>query len=448
MNSRLKFILLLQYFRTHPWKSAACWLVILAPFFFGSYRLANWITSLRPDVSSIVFSWERHIPFLAWTIVPYWSTDLLYAVSLFVCASRRELETHVRRLLLVQCLSVAGFLAAPLRFSFSVPPTSGFFGWAFGALYQFDQPFNQAPSLHIGITVVLWAVYSRHLRGSALWAMRGWMILVGVSTLTTYQHHFIDLPAGLWVGLVAVSVFPFEKSRLFGPRSTDPERFRIAFRYLAAGIVLIILACRLQGIFWLLLWPGGALVLIAAVYVAGRGDLLGKRQGRLQAHAVCLAGPYLGGAWLNYRRMARHAHAFDEIADGVRVGRLPGPREHENASIVDLTSELSFDPNGIAYRSVPMLDLLVPELGELDAAVRAIEELSTVRPTLVCCAGGYSRSAATVAAWLLASRRAATVDEAVAQIRARRPRIVLGAAHRARLEEWNQARVGATAAAG
>jgi len=94
-----------------------------------------------------------------------------------------------------------------------------------------------------------------------------------------------------------------------------------------------------------------------------------------------------------------------------------------------------------------MLDLLVPDFLQLEAAVQAIDELSTARPTLVCCAGGYSRSAAAVAAWLLASGKSATVDEAIYQIRARRPRIVLGPAHRARLEEWNQARVRTTRAA-
>ena len=50
---------------------------------------------------------------------------------------------------------------------------------------------------------------------------------------------------------------------------------------------------------------------------------------------------------------------------------------------------------------------------------------------LVCCALGYSRSAAAVATWLLASGRAATIDEAVAELRRVRPRVVLDAAARA-----------------
>ena len=48
---------------------------------------------------SIVFAWERSIPFLDWTIIPYWSINVFYGLSLFVCATRTELDTHARRLL-------------------------------------------------------------------------------------------------------------------------------------------------------------------------------------------------------------------------------------------------------------------------------------------------------------------------------------------------------------
>lgn len=44
----------------------------------------------------------------------------------------------------------------------------------------------------------------------------------------------------------------------------------------------------------------------------------------------------------------------------------------------------------------------------------------------MCCALGYSRSAAVVATWLIAGGQAGSVEEAVAMLRAVRPRIVLG----------------------
>ncbi len=50
-------------------------------------------------------------------------------------------------------------------------------------------------------------------------------------------------------------------------------------------------------------------------------------------------------------------------------------------------------------------------------------------PLLVCCALGYSRSAASVATWLLRTGRAADAEAAVAIVRAARPGIVLGPAH-------------------
>ena len=77
------------------------------------------------------------------------------------------------------------------------------------------------------------------------------------------------------------------------------------------------------------------------------------------------------------------------------------------------------------YRSVPILDLTAPSAASLQEAVTAIEEARPRGPVLVCCALGYSRSAAAVVAWLLATQRAETVEDAVALVRKARPAIVL-----------------------
>ena len=61
-------------------------------------------------------------------------------------------------------------------------------------------------------------------------------------------------------------------------------------------------------------------------------------------------------------------------------------------------------------------------------------------PLLVCCALGYSRSATAVAAWLLHSGRATTVDEALTIIRTARADVVLHPAHREALEGLPHAR--------
>ena len=429
---------------SRPWLPALAWLAGLTPFFFLSYGFANWVTAQRGYVPQLAFGWERGIPFLPWTIVPYWSTDLFYAGSLFLCRTRAELRTHGRRLIAVQAICVAGFLVVPLRFGFTRPPVSGLFGGMFRALAQFDQPFNQAPSLHVAMTAVLWAAYGRHFRGWALGLIRAWFVLMALSTLTTWQHHFIDVPAGLWAGLLVVALFPHD-GRAKAPAAGDAKRWTLGAAYLTGAVLCGVAGAAAGGAGWLLLWPAGALAVVAGIYWSGRGELFGKVDGALPPAVIVVLGPYLAGAWLSSRWFTRREPRAVEIADGVWLGRMPRRAERAGLgirSLVDVTAEMPCASGGIEYRGIPMLDLLTPTAAQLDAAVRAIRELEAARPTLVCCALGYSRSAAAVAAWLVAEGKEPGADAAIERIRARRPAIVISEACRAQLERRTPVRSG------
>jgi protein-tyrosine phosphatase len=87
-----------------------------------------------------------------------------------------------------------------------------------------------------------------------------------------------------------------------------------------------------------------------------------------------------------------------------------------------------------------MLDLALPSSEQISAAVSAISRMASRRPTLVCCALGYSRSAASVAAWLVADGRAAGIPTAVEMVRKARPQVVLSPAMVARLTQWAETR--------
>ena len=133
------------------WGRSLAWLMLLGPLFFLSYGFSNQLAAAKAVDHSIVFDWERHIPFLPWTIVPYWSIDLLYGLSFLLCRTRLEVDRHALRLLTAQIISVACFIAFPLHFAFERPQVDGFFGALFDALMDFDKPYNQAPSLHISL---------------------------------------------------------------------------------------------------------------------------------------------------------------------------------------------------------------------------------------------------------------------------------------------------------
>ncbi len=409
---------------SRPWLLSAVWLVFLGPFFFLTYTLANYSASQRAFVPSMVFDWERQIPFLAWTILPYWSSDLLYALSLPLCRTREELNLHGRRLLAVQIVSVVFFILFPLRFSFHRPAAEGWAGELFRLLATFDQPFNQAPSLHVSLAVILWHRYGAHTSGVLRVLLGGWFILIGISALTTFQHHFIDLPTGLWLGLLIIAALPAN-------RTWDWQRTKLTFNYLLTASLLTTAAFWFQSVGWLLLWPGFSLSMVAAAYWTGNVVWLGKRSGRMPFWMW----PYSLGAWCNSRIWTRNETARNLLADDVWVGRAPNRKEREGVrSVVDLTAELTLKSNAW----IPILDLTEPSDTQLDAAVQTIE--ITARPTLVCCALGYSRAAAVSVAWLFATGRATSVDQAIAMVQTARPQVVVHSKLRLRLQQWAEGR--------
>jgi membrane-associated phospholipid phosphatase len=193
-----------------PWKRATAWFLLLGIFFYLSYGLSNWLASIRTNVPAIVFNWEHAVPFVTWTIIPYWSTHVFFAVSFFLCRNRTELDSHAKRLLSAQVIAVACFIAYPLRISFARPHIEGTFGFLFEPLSLLDQPFNQAPSLHVATMTILYDLYARLLPRWALLPFAAWSLIVIVSVMTTYQHHFIDVPTGFLLGLLCVWMWPRE----------------------------------------------------------------------------------------------------------------------------------------------------------------------------------------------------------------------------------------------
>ena len=426
-----------------PWRRAIAWLAFLGPFFFATYGLATWVSAQRASVPFVVFDWERAIPFWPWTIVPYWIIDALYAASLFACATRAELDTHAKRLLTAQVAAIAVFLAVPLRFSFAPPPVDGIAGAMFAALRSFDQPFNQLPSLHVALAVILAALYARKVAGLARAAVIAGFAVIGASVLTTWQHHFVDVPTGALLGALCVWAWPFDRegdgrpvAPLWQP-TRDAARLRLARNYAIGAGLVIALAIALGGTALWATWIGVSLALVAAAYFAlGAAAFRKGADGRLAPAARWLYAPYLAGAWINSRAWTRRAPEPVSVADGVFVGRVPTARELDASpfvALVDVTAEFDVDPAGRGYALVPMLDLATPTPDELRRAAQAIERLRDAGPLLVCCALGRSRSACAVAAWLIATGRVRDAEAAVAVVRARQGLAVLGERHLAAL---------------
>lgn len=420
------------------WKRGVLWLLLLAPLFFGTYGFANWFTGQRDDVGSLVFAWERQIPLWPWTIIPYWSIDLLYGLAFLLPATRGAVDRLGLRLLTAQVICISCFLLWPLRFTFDRPALDGLFGLMFDVLMGFDKPFNQAPSLHITLLVVLWACFAQSAIGVWRVVLHAWFSLIGLSVLTTWQHHFIDVPTGMLAGFLCLWLWPSEGRSPLSARhlTRDPKRWRLALRYAFGAALCSALAIHVGGLALWLLWPALSLLMVALNYALfGACGFQKRADGRLSAASSWLLAPYLAAAWINSRAWTRKHPQPDEVADGVWLGRIPRRGEAQAfAAIADLCAELPCRVKGKPYRELASLDLIAPSTAHCLQAAVAIDDLRELGPVLVCCALGYSRSATAIAAWLLRSGRCRSVAEAVSMLRRARPQVVLGNAHLQALE--------------
>ena len=428
------------WFAQRPWRRAIAWLVLLGPLFYATYGFANWWATTRAVVPTLAFGWERGIPFWPWTIFPYWTINVFYALSLFLARDKHTMDRHALRLVTATVIAVSCFVLWPLRFSFGQPAVSGPPAFLFDALRGFDQPFNQAPSLHIALAVILWDWYRQFIR--PLWArlvLHVWAFAICASVLTTWQHHVIDIPTGALLGLVCVWLWPLERvaSIRQGWRVTrDPQRWKLAGLYGTGALVFLAAALAIDGLGLWLCWPATSLALVALNYAAlGARGFQMDGHGRMRWAARWLFAPYRFGAALNAWAWTRRLPPSVEVAPGLRLGRIPTLDEWTAAGrprLVGLCAELQLPPVDGA-RCVPMLDLVVPPPHRLRRAAGVIDaQRGAGHAVWVCCALGFSRSAAATIAWLRLHGSAASVGDAETQVRQARPQIVLRAA-------WQQA---------
>ena len=413
--------------RRAVFRAAAMWLAFLGPFFYLTYGTANWLASLRTEVPNLAFGWESRIPFLAWTIIPYWSINAFYAVSLFVNDTPEEVGRLARRYLTAQVVAVTCFIAFPLQAVFVRPETHGLPGFMFDVLGGFDKPFNQAPSLHIALLVIIWDFWRTRFSGAGRLAWHVWCFLIGLSVLTTWQHHLIDIPTGALLGLFALWLFPAgNSSPLSGFRRTqDGKARRLATCYAAGAAVFLLLAVAAtfsSGAGLLLLWPALALAIVALGYAgAGPGVFQKRADGRISLASRWLLMPYRVGVRANVWWWTRRLPAAVEIADGVFLGRIPARSELSTyVAVIDMAAETpGRAAPGLTWQAFPTLDLLPVTAERIRAATLAAEAAARHGPVLVCCALGFQRSALVAACLLMRAGFATSAAAAVAQVKAK-----------------------------
>ncbi len=236
-------------------------LTLCTVVFMVVYNFCTWYASSLDHIPSFTFDFEKSIPFVPWSIIPYMAGGLFFCLVFFSCKDKYQLKILTWRMLFVIITAGIFFITIPLRFSFPKPEVShALLRMPFSFLKTFDSPFNQSPSLHIAFAFIFWSVF-KDLSKWRIFLMI-WLILLGISTLTTYQHHMMDILTGAILAHLSFIIIPY--------RRHDPtyRNLRTANAYFLAGLIftLAALLCHkyvgTEGL--ILLLP--ALVMIIAGY--------------------------------------------------------------------------------------------------------------------------------------------------------------------------------------
>jgi hypothetical protein len=401
---------------------------LLSLLFVVVYGAANWAASRHAALPSIGFSWEAGIPFVPLFIVPYMTIDLFFIAAPFLVKTRRELKVLAQRLAAAILAAGVFFLLFPLQCTHPRGAVDGILGAVFNCFRTLDPPFNQFPSLHIALGVILVDFYLRHSRGVWRFAVGVWFGLIFMSPAFTHQHHLLDIPAGAFLG--AACLHFFDELPL---RQPFVRNVRVGAHYAIGAGLCAAAALAVRGWAVMLAWPAFSLTLVAAGYFWLGAGIYRKRGGRLTWTTWALLWPVLLGQRLSLIYYRRRAPIWNAVSENLTIGRKLLPAEAEKAcangitAVLDLACEFSEARpfRSLRYLQLSILDLTAPTAAQMDAAIDFIGRESRQGIVYVHCKIGYSRTAAIAGAWLLASGQAASAEDALEQLRRARPGIVI-----------------------
>jgi hypothetical protein len=192
-----------------------------------------------------------------------------------------------------------------------------------------------------------------------------------------------------------------------------------------------------------------ASLLMALAYFRLGPMLIGKQShGAIVLWRWLLLWPYHLANALNLHVIAllSKENAADEVAPGLFVSRRLTLldrhllAEGKIAAVLDATAEFPRlgALQGKAYWCCPLLDMTAPTVEQLAEGVSFVLEQRQQGPVLIHCAAGHGRSATFAAAVLLSDGEAIDPEDAIAQLRSKRPGIHLNHEQRAALTAFHE----------
>lgn len=366
------------------------------------YNFAAWCASTLPFVPSFVFDFERNIPFLPLTIIPYMTSGIFFFLVFFWCSNFQQLKVLTKRMLFVTIIAGVFFILFPLKFSFSKPEISNnILKIPYQFLLEFDSPFNQAPSLHIAYAFIFWTII-RNFTAKWKYFLGFWLILLGISTLTTYQHHLIDVLTGVVLTLISFVVYPLNKENFENRNSI------VANYYFLFGWILILasfLLAKFYNSYWyFLLWIAFVMLVVGLQYQKNNVHFLKNKEGNIPFYKNVFYFPYQFIYWLFWKFFRVNSTPI-EVAPQIFISSKLSKKDLElfkidkNTFVYDLsaeTCETKAIKENSSYFSFLYLDIGGFDVNKTEKLILEISKKHKTLPKdgkiLIHCTMGFTRS--------------------------------------------------------
>lgn len=192
----------------------------------------------------------------------------------------------------------------------------------------------------------------------------------------------------------------------------------------------------------------GSLYAAASLLRVNPGRIFKNKAGKVYLLPRALIWPYLifeYRFWRRYRKQKKEP-LYEQVTEGLWLGslpttaELPGLRADGVSAALDLVAEMS-DPEELRrefrYLCLPTLDGCAPTLRDFAAGVSFVKECRAEgRGVLIHCTFGHGRSAALMAASLVALGEAGNLDEAMGKLKGLKRMIFLSREQRETLERF------------
>lgn len=407
-------------------KKKAFALSLCSAVFAVVYNFSMWQVSKLQNVPSFVFDFEKNIPFLSWTIIPYMTSGVFLCLIFFLCETKKQLQILTKRMLFITVIAGFFFLVFPLKFLFPKPDvTDSFLDFNYRFLEIFDSPFNQSPSLHIAYAYVFWTIF-RTLQRRWRSVLMIWLIILGISTLTTYQHHFLDVLTGSVLAHLSFIIFPVEKN------NSEFRNFHVANFYFLFGWMLLSVSLILNeffGLFWfILIWPALVLFVIGYHYQRNNVDYLKDKSGNIALYKRLFYLPHLIIYWIFWLLLRKNKSPI-EILPNVFISSRLSKNDLENfvinnkTIVYDLSAEIEENPKVkeiSTYYSAPYLDIGIFDITETEFLITQITENYKQLPEdgkiLIHCTMGFTRSSV-IGTLVMKKNLSLPIDQAITKMK-------------------------------